>query len=1100
MSGANRGRRRARVLALQALYQVDVAGTSPAQAVRSAARLAGLAAEDGDENENRRPSRDARAAPSDGDLEYAVSLADFAWSERHRVDALISGTSTRWRLGRLGRIEVQVLRVAAAELLRFRDVPPAVVIDEAIEIARAFAGEEAAKFVNGVVDAIARQLGVGRDAAPVAVEIEPAGDPNGALVGDVLAAEGPSMAVPEKGERSLAEGGGGSAGARFDPAIEPGWRQMWERERIFVAGRRPGAPRRYILEMFPYPSGDLHVGHGKNYFIGDALTRYYVLRGYDVLHPFGWDAFGLPAENAAIKTGTHPRTWTKRNIGESKRSLEAAGIMYDWSREVTTCEPEYYRWTQWLFLLLYRRGLAYRAKATVNWDPVDQTVLANEQVDASGRSWRSGALVEKRDLDQWFFRITAYAERLLLDLDRLDRWPEKVKAMQRNWIGRSEGAEVDFQVAGRAERIAVFTTRPDTLFGATFLVLAPEHPMVAELTAPDRREAVAAYSEQARGQSEIDRQSTEREKTGVFLGTRCVNPVNGREIPLWIADYVLMGYGTGAIMAVPAHDQRDFEFARAFGLPIEVVITPAGVAVDGASLAEAFTDDGVMTASGSFDGRPNREAGEAIVAWLAEREIARPKVTYRLRDWLVSRQRYWGAPIPMIHRADGSVVPVPEDDLPVLLPDIDDYLPRGRSPLASSEAFVRARDPETGEPATRDTDTMDTFVDSSWYFLRYADATNAREIWSAEAIRRWMPVDQYIGGVEHAILHLLYSRFITKVLHDAGLVPEDEPFRALFTQGMVQRRVTTRLERTASGDLLSPPELVKAAGIAAEPLSVEAMRAALRARSHDLVERNDSWEAVSGPVTMSKSAGNGIAMGPFVREHGSDVARITILFAAPPENNMEWTEGAVGGAERFLNRIVALVARDRDALARILAELPPEARSAPIGCAAPLDAAGQALRRRVHATIRKVTLDTEAFALNTAISALMELLNELQRHRSGLDGPAPAYAAAIWAFVRLLAPFAPHLAEELHAWLAGSGSVFDAGWPSWEEAALIEEMVEIVVQVNGKVRDRVVVPREADEDLVRSRALACAKVRELIAERPVRKVVFVPGRLLNVVL
>ncbi len=887
---------------------------------------------------------------------------------------------------------------------------------------------------------------------------------------------------------------------RFDPAIEPRWREFWSREGIFRAGRRPGAPHRYILEMFPYPSGDLHMGHGKNYFIGDALTRYWVMRGFDVLHPFGWDAFGLPAENAAIKYKTHPRAWTHRNIEESKGSLDIAGIMYDWSREVTTCEPDYYRWTQWLFLLLHERGLAYRAKATVNWDPVDQTVLANEQVDASGRSWRSGAVVEKRELAQWFFKITDYAQRLLDDLDKLDGWPEKVRAMQRNWIGRSEGAEVEFPVAGRDERITVFTTRPDTLFGATFLVLAPEHPLVASLTAPAQRAAVDAYVAQARRRSEIDRQSTEREKTGVALGASCVNPVNGREVPIWIADYVLMGYGTGAIMAVPAHDERDFAFARTFGIEIVPVIAPPGEHLDGAAMTEAFTEEGIMQASGRFDGQDNRAAGRAIVAWLEESGRARPKVTFRLRDWLVSRQRYWGAPIPMLHRKDGTVVPVPVDQLPVVLPEIADYLPKGKPPLASSEEFVNAVDPETGEPVLRDTDTMDTFVDSSWYFLRYADAQNERAIWSSDAIRRWMPVDQYIGGVEHAILHLLYSRFITKVLFDAGLVPEDEPFRALFTQGMVQRRVVTPLAQDSSGKLVAPEDLVKAIGIPAEPLERDAMARALKEQSYALVEQRDgSLAAQSGPVTMSKSAGNGVPMGPFVREHGSDVARITILFAAPPENNMEWSDEGVGGAERFLNRVVALFGSDRDAVRALHAERGGDGLDALAASGEGLDESSAALRRRLHATIKKVTHDTEHFGFNTALASLMELLNEASRQRSAAGQATPLFCATAWSFARLLGPFAPHLAEELHSWFGGTGTVYDAGWPSFDESALTADTIEIVLQVNGKVRDRMTVARDADEATLRERALESAKVRESTGGKPVRKVIVVPGRIVNLV-
>ena len=885
---------------------------------------------------------------------------------------------------------------------------------------------------------------------------------------------------------------------RFDPAIEPRWRTYWAEQGIFRAGRRPDAERKYILEMFPYPSGDLHMGHGKNYFIGDSLARYYVMRGYDILHPFGWDAFGLPAENAAIKRGGHPRDWTHGNIAESKQSLEAAGLMYDWSREVTTCEPDYYRWTQWLFLLMYRRGLAYRATATVNWDPVDQTVLANEQVDANGRSWRSGALVEKRELSQWFFKITDYAERLLNDLDKLEAWPEKVRAMQRNWIGRSEGAEVVFSVPGRDETITVFTTRPDTLFGATFLVLAPEHPLVGALTEEGQRAEVEAYIEQAARRSEIDRQSLDREKTGVALGSTCVNPVNGQEVPIWIADYVLTGYGTGAIMAVPAHDTRDFAFARKMGLPVRTVIAPSEGGASGEP-AEAYTEDGVLVNSGEFDGRPNREAGRAITDSLEGRGLGKATVTYRLRDWLVSRQRYWGAPIPMLHRDSGEVVPVPESDLPVRLPEIDDYLPHGKSPLASSEEFVQAKDPETGAPVRRDTDTMDTFVDSSWYFLRYVDAQNEKAIWSPEAIQRWMPVDQYIGGVEHAILHLLYSRFITKVLYDEGLVPQDEPFRALFTQGMVQRRVWTELDTDASGALIAPESLQKTLGMSGEALSEGDMRARLKQGTHDLVVRGGRAHAVSGPVTMSKSAGNGVPMGPFIREHGSDVARITLLFAAPPENNMEWSDEGVGGAERFLNRLVGLFGPDRERIAAEKRGRGAEGLDALVASGEGLSEGEQALRRRLHVTIKRVTEGTEGFGFNTAIAALMELLNEAQKVRAAAPEASPFFCALGWTVTRLLAPFAPHLAEEFHTWFGGEGSVFDAGWPGWAEDALVEDTVEIALQVNGKVRDRLVVARDADREALEAQALANDKVQELVGGKTIRKVVVVPGRLVNVV-
>ena len=881
---------------------------------------------------------------------------------------------------------------------------------------------------------------------------------------------------------------------RFDPAIEPRWREFWQREGIFNAGRRPDAPNRYILEMFPYPSGDLHVGHLKNYVIGDALTRYYVIRGYDVLHPFGWDAFGLPAENAAIKFKKHPREWTYNNIAESKRSLDIAGIMYDWSREVTTCAPDYYKWNQWLFQLLYKKGLAYRAKSLVNWDPVDQTVLANEQVDAEGRSWRSGAKVEKRELEQWFFKITAYAERLLQDLDKLTDWPERVKVMQRNWIGRSEGAEVDFPVAGDdALSIKVFTTRPDTLWGATFMVLAPEHPLVAQLTTPERKAEVDAYVAQARLKSEIDRTSTAKEKTGVFIGAYATNPVNGESIPIWIADYVLTGYGTGAIMAVPAHDQRDFEFARQFGLPIILVVQPEGQSMSADELTEAWPDEGVMVNSGPLDGVPaGKGAGQSVkaaIAWLEERGKGKGTINYRLRDWLISRQRYWGTPIPMIHRADGSIAPVPEDQLPVVLPEIDDYLPKGRSPLASAEDWVNVTDPETGQPARRDTDTMDTFVDSSWYYLRYTDAQNADEIFSKAAAARWMPVDQYIGGIEHAILHLLYSRFITKVLYDEGLVTDDEPFRALFTQGMVQRRVQTPLENVSPDIVRFPEELRRKIELPAEAQEVEHARGALRGHGYTLDQSGDEWLATSGPVTMSKSAGNGIPVGPFVRQYGSDVARIVVLFAAPPENSMEWTDEGVSGAQRFLNRIVGMFSTDREAIA-----------AAPRGAfAAPADAADKELYRRVNETIKKVTQDTEAFHFNTAISALMSLLNDAVSYRAAAGAATPVFAWLAHTYVRLLAPFAPHLAEELHSWFGGEGSVYDAGWPDWDEAALVLDEIEVVLQVNGKVRGKINVPAQADKAQLEQWALTNDRVLAFIEGKPVRKVIVVPGKLVNVV-
>lgn len=1048
-------RRLARQIAVQALYQMEVAGADAESAVRAALRI----------------DPDLQERGADSELESAALRRVLRVSTgRAEIDERIDSSGARWRLERMARLDAQVLRLAVSELLGEDTPPDAVVVDEAIRLAKAFCDDESPRFVHGVLDAVIRALRGEREQH---------------------SGEGPS-AEPQDQENRVPVSERESF--RFDPAIEKRWQTMWKEEGIFRAGRRPDAERRYVLEMFPYPSGDLHMGHGKNYYIGDSLARYYVMQGYDVLHPFGWDAFGLPAENAAIRTGRAPGDWTFANIAESKASLDAAGIIYDWDREVTTCKPDYYRWTQWLFQVLYRRGLAYRATATVNWDPVDQTVLANEQVDAQGRSWRSGAVVEKRELEQWFFRITDYAQRLLDDLDKLSGWPEKVRAMQRNWIGRSEGAEVDFSVAGEDAPLRVFTTRPDTLCGATFLVLAPEHPLVGEITTPEQRAAIEAYTDQASRRSDVERQNLDREKTGVFTGAFGRNPVNGEEVPIWVADYVLTGYGTGAIMAVPAHDERDFAFARKFGIPIRTVIVPEGAAVP-AEPEAAFTEEGVLVQSGRFDGMSNREGGAAIVESLEAEGCGRPKVTWRLRDWLVSRQRYWGTPIPMLHRPDGSIVPVPEEELPVELPEVDDYLPRGRSPLASCDAFVQATDPETGGVAFRDTDTMDTFVDSSWYFLRYADAGNSEKIWSDEAIQRWMPVDQYIGGVEHAILHLLYSRFITKVLFDEGLVPHDEPFRALFTQGMVQRRVVTPLDVAADGRLCAPESLCKSLGITAEPLDRAAMETCLRAGSHELIELDGAPAARSGPVTMSKSAGNGVPMGPFIREHGSDVARITILFAAPPENNMEWSDEGVGGAERFLSRIAALVGADRAELARLRNEAAAEVE----GFEAGTQAEDRDLLRAMHVAVHKVSEDLEKLSFNTAIAALMECLNFLQKHRAAAAAPTADFAAACGIFLRLLAPFAPHLAEETHSWLGATGSVFDGGWPVSRAEARARDSVEIVLQIGGKVRDRFEVAADIDRDALEALAREHPKVQEAAVGKQVRKVVVVPGRLVNVV-
>ncbi|HLH71313.1 MAG TPA: leucine--tRNA ligase [Candidatus Dormibacteraeota bacterium] len=796
--------------------------------------------------------------------------------------------------------------------------------------------------------------------------------------------------------------------------IEPKWQRIWQERGVLRAADTSDRPKYYNLVMFPYPSGDLHMGHMRNYVIGDLYSRFQRMRGYEVLNPFGWDAFGLPAENAAMKAGIHPETWTRDNIARAKEQLAMLGVLYDWSREVTTCDPSYYRWTQWLFLLFYERGLAYRAMAPVNWCPVDQTVLANEQV-ISGRCWRCGAAVEKRDLEQWFLRITAYADRLLDDLALLEHWPEKVRVMQANWIGRSHGLEVDFPVVGlEHERLRIYTTRPDTLFGVTFMVLAPEHPLVESVTTAEHRGEVQAYVERARRASEIDRLSTEREKTGVPTGGFAVNPLNGERVPIWVADYVLMSYGTGAIMGVPGHDQRDFEFARRFGLPVrEVIAPPSGPRGE---LEEAYVEPGVMVNSGPFSGLDSRAGFDAVADHVERLGIGARSTKYRLRDWLISRQRYWGCPIPIVHCGSCGVVPVPREQLPVLLP-------RTYRRLAELPEFYETSCPACGRPARRETDTMDTFIDSSWYFLRYTSAHEEARPFDPELANRWMPVDQYTGGVEHAILHLLYSRFFQKVLHDAGLVEASEPFTRLFTQGMVKR----------------------------------------------------------GGQVMSKSHGNGVAPDDLVRREGADAGRVYEMFIAPPEDDAEWTDEAVSGAVRFLQRVWRLV-------------LEPEGFPGTGGGADPV-----LLRRRTHQTIQRVTADYEGFRFNTAVAALMEFANVMQDYLQRGGERGAAWEEAVRTMILLLHPMAPHITEELWERLGGKGLCADAAWPTADPELAAEPEVTLVVQVGGRVRDRLQVAAGLDERAATERALASEAVRRALGrDRPTR-VIYVPDRLINLV-
>ena len=814
----------------------------------------------------------------------------------------------------------------------------------------------------------------------------------------------------------------------YDPSqIEPRWQRVWADEGTWEVANDPSDPRpaSYVLEMLPYPSGEPHIGHLKVYSVGDAVAHFHRRTGRRVLHPMGYDAFGLPAENHAIKTGQHPRDSTDAAIAEFQRQFRRWGISIDWRREFGTHEPRVYRWTQWIFLELYSRGLAYQREAAVNWDPVEETVLANEQV-IDGRGERSGALVEVRQLTQWFFRITDYADRLLSDLDAI-RWPEHVKTMQRNWIGRSEGAEVVFRCEDAGIDYPVFTTRPDTLFGATFFVMAPEHPDVVRLAeGTEHEDDVRAYVNRALTADTQLRGDVDKPKTGVPLGRTVTNPVNGEQLPMYVADYVLMEYGTGAIMAVPAHDERDFAFAQAYGLPIRRVIdSPPGV--DGEL---PYAGDGPLVNCGpQFDGTDNREALEAIVRWLDREGAGHPSVNYRLRDWLISRQRYWGTPIPIIHCARCGAVPVPAADLPVVLPEIEDYKPRGRSPLAAAEEWLHVACPRCGGPAERETDTMDTFVDSSWYFLRYCDAANDEAAWDPAAVDEWMPVDQYIGGVEHAILHLLYARFFTKALADLGHLPGrvQEPFAALFTQGMILR----------DGD------------------------------------------------KMSKNKGNVVSPTTIVDRYGADTARAYILFIGPPDQDADWSDSGVEGMHRFLGRLWRTAAAAAD-------ELPDEPVPGALG------ADDERLLRKAHWAIDKVSSDmSERFNFNTAIAAVMELLNELTPAKRGSAAPG-AVRFALATAASLLFPFAPHTAADAYHLLTAD-RVWEQPWPDADDAFLEADTFELVLQVNGKVRDRVQAPSGASREQLLELARAAPKMRSHLDGRDVVKEIVVADKLVNLV-
>jgi leucyl-tRNA synthetase len=847
--------------------------------------------------------------------------------------------------------------------------------------------------------------------------------------------------------------------------IEQKWQQSWAEQNLHQTSTDSTKPKFYALSMFPYPSGNLHMGHVRVYTIVDVIARLKRMQGYRVLNPMGWDAFGLPAENAAIERGVHPAKWTYANIDQMRSQLQNLGISFDWNKEVTTCSPDYYKWTQWLFLQFFQADLAYQKEALVNWDPIDQTVLANEQVDAEGRSWRSGAKVERKQLRQWFFKITDYAEQLLSDLEQLTGWPERVRLMQANWIGKSTGAQVTFKTEA-GDDLVVYTTRPDTLWGATFMVISPEHPLVEKLTQKKQVKAVKEYQEAAASKSEIDRTAEGRQKTGVWTGSYAINPVNDAKVPIWIADYVLMDYGTGAIMAVPAHDQRDFEFAKTFDLSIQVVVQPPDEPLDAATMTKAYPDEGVMVNSGPLDGvtagKGKGQSVEAAVQWLETNQKGKGTANYRLRDWLISRQRYWGSPIPIVHCPDCGAVPVPDDQLPVELPEDVEFSGKG-SPLAKLDSWVNVPCPTCGKPARRETDTMDTFMCSSWYYMRYPDARNSEAVFDKAIANDFMPVDQYVGGIEHAILHLLYSRFFTKVVRDRGLLNCDEPFQRLLTQGMVQGK-TYKNPKT---DKYVIPTNIADLSNPVDPATGDAL---------EIVYEK-----------MSKSKHNGVAPSDVIAKYGADTARMFILFKAPPEKDLEWDDADVEGQFRFLNRVW-----------RLVTEAPVGARKTP----SPTDGdtlskSEKDLRRSIHVAIKEATEDlSDDYQFNTAISELMKLSNALSDYK---QKESAVYAEGINTLLLLLAPFAPHIADELWHGLGNKQSIHLQSFPIVDPDALIADEITIVIQILGKTRGTIQVPTSASKDDIERLAKESPIAQKHIEGKEIKKTIVVPGKLVNFV-
>lgn len=811
--------------------------------------------------------------------------------------------------------------------------------------------------------------------------------------------------------------------------IEKKWQKKWEQEKPFKVTEDKTKEKYYVLEMFPYPSGKLHMGHVRNYSIGDVIARFKKMKGFNVLHPMGYDAFGLPAENAAIKHNVEPAKWTWGNIDEMNRQLRELGFSYDWDREVATAHPDYYKWMQWIFIQFYKKGLAYKKENPVNWCPSCQTVLANEQV-VDGCCERCGTPVGKKNLSQWYFKITDYADRLLENLDTLTGWPDKVKTMQKNWIGKSNGAEVDFKIKDYDETLTVFTTRVDTIYGTTFMVLAPEYPTVLDMVKNTEYEApVKEYIERCAHMNEIERTSTTNEKTGVFIGKYAINPFTGKTMPIYISDYVLMGYGTGAVMGVPAHDQRDFDFATKFGIEIIPVIDPQDPEVDVNNLKEACAAEGILINSGEFSGMNNKEAINKIADIAAERGIGKKTINYRLRDWLISRQRYWGTPIPMIYCEDCGWVPEKEENLPVLLPTDVEFTGKGESPLTTSKTFRDTVCPVCGKPAKREIDTMDTFLDSSWYFLRYCDARNSEKAFDKEKVDYWMNVDQYIGGVEHAILHLMYARFFQMALYDLGYVSQEEPFKNLLTQGMV----------------------------------------------------------IKDGAKMSKSLGNVVSPAEIIEKYGADTARLFILFAAPPERELDWSDKGVEGSYRFLNRVY-----------RMVYDFAEKYKDVPDSCEIKNDS-DKKLAYQINYTLKKVSDDIGTrFNFNTAISTIMELVNEMYKYKEGQINEG-LYGKAIKSLIIMLAPFVPHITAEMWEHLGYEGSVHEQLWPEYDEEALVKDTVEIVVQINGKIKERLNIAGDMSREEMTALAVENEKIKELTEGKNVVKVIAVPGKLINIV-